>query len=50
MAADLARLKQTRFLLINAKMSTYNKDLVKIYADYMLDVKLAAKIQLNSQN
>jgi len=50
MAADLERLKNAKFLLIKAKMSTYNKDLVKIYADYMLDVKLAAKIQLNSQN
>ncbi len=48
--ADLQRLKQARFLLIKAKMSTYNSDLVKIYADYMLDVKLAAKIQLDAQN
>ncbi|MCK9203236.1 MAG: hypothetical protein M0P58_02230 [Bacteroidales bacterium] len=47
---DLERLKQTRFLMIQAKLSTYAQDLVKIYADYKLDVKLAAKITITSQN
>ena len=32
-----------------AKLSTYQRELVKIYADYKLDVKLAAKITLKSQ-
>ena len=50
MADDLKKLEQAKFLLINAKMSTYNSDLVKIYADYKLDVKLAAKLQIKTQN
>ncbi|MEI7980958.1 MAG: hypothetical protein WCI71_04855 [Bacteroidota bacterium] len=48
-ADDLERMKQVRFLMIQAKLSTYQRELVKIYADYKLDVKLAAKITLKSQ-
>ena len=50
LSADLDQLRKAKFLMIKAKMSTYNSSLVKIYADYLLDVRLAAKIQLNTQN
>lgn len=48
--AALDRLREARYLLVQAKLSTYNEGLVKIYADYRLDVKLAAKLSLNTQN
>ncbi len=47
---DLERLKQARFLFIQVGLSSYNQGLVKIYADYKLDVKLAAKLTIDSQN
>jgi hypothetical protein len=49
-AEDLERMKSVRFMMIRAKLSTYKQDLVKIYADYKLDVKLAAKLTINAQN
>ncbi|MEI7499525.1 MAG: hypothetical protein WCK84_03660 [Bacteroidota bacterium] len=50
LAADLERLRQSKFLLIKAKMSTYKSDLVKIYVDDWLDVQMAAKLQFGTQN
>jgi len=47
---DLERIKQARFLFIQAALSSYNQELVKIYADYKLDVKLAAKLTIDTQN
>ncbi|MBN2173277.1 MAG: hypothetical protein JW731_04045, partial [Bacteroidales bacterium] len=44
---EIEKLPEARQIIIRATLSTYEGDLVKIYSDYAIDLKLGAKFGLN---